>query len=248
VTVPLPMFPLGAVALPGSIVPLHIFELRYRQLARDLQRQGFLIVATSGTREFLEQNEVESGLAYKVHETERPNIVDRMINGEVTLVINTPTLAGNTARRLGSGWTFATVFRANSGQPLTPFIGSDRALNGFNAAGALPIPQRPNQLLDDVAAPNRGQDCLPGPCVAWVNPAAYALPAVNDFQVRVDKDFRITGSQRVRLSVDLFNIFNSDTTLTLRNNSSQVTPTTPWAQTLSIVRPRTVQFGIRYQF
>src|SRR5260221_2385995 len=60
------------------------------QLARDLQRQGFRIIATSGTREFLEQNEVESGLAYKVHETERPNIVDRMINGEVTVVINTP--------------------------------------------------------------------------------------------------------------------------------------------------------------
>ena len=27
------MFPLGAVALPGSLVPLHIFEPRYRQLA-----------------------------------------------------------------------------------------------------------------------------------------------------------------------------------------------------------------------
>jgi len=34
---PLPMFPLGMVAFPGSIVPLHIFEDRYRQLARDLQ-------------------------------------------------------------------------------------------------------------------------------------------------------------------------------------------------------------------
>ncbi len=32
------MFPLGAVALPGSLVPLHIFEPRYRQLARDLQQ------------------------------------------------------------------------------------------------------------------------------------------------------------------------------------------------------------------
>jgi Lon protease-like protein len=31
------MFPLGAVALPGSMVPLHIFEPRYRALARDLQ-------------------------------------------------------------------------------------------------------------------------------------------------------------------------------------------------------------------
>ena len=77
---------------------------------------------------------------------------------------------------------------------------------------------------------------------------AYSLPAVNDFQVRIDKDFNVTSGQRLRLSVDVFNIFNSDTVLTLRNNSSQVTATTPWAQTLSIVRPRTVQFGIRYQF
>ena len=38
VAVPLPMFPLGMVALPGSMVPLHIFEPRYRQMARDLQR------------------------------------------------------------------------------------------------------------------------------------------------------------------------------------------------------------------
>jgi hypothetical protein len=77
---------------------------------------------------------------------------------------------------------------------------------------------------------------------------SYALPAVNDFQIRIDKDFTITSGQRLRLSMDIFNIFNSDTTLTLRNNSSQVTATTPWAQTLSIVRPRTVQFGLRYQF
>jgi outer membrane receptor protein involved in Fe transport len=77
---------------------------------------------------------------------------------------------------------------------------------------------------------------------------AYALPAVNDFQIRIDKDLNFTANQRLRLSMDIFNIFNSDTTLTLRNNSSQVTAATPWAQTLSIVRPRTVQFGVRYQF
>ncbi|HUR77734.1 MAG TPA: LON peptidase substrate-binding domain-containing protein [Acidimicrobiales bacterium] len=37
VAVPLAMFPLGTVAFPGSYVPLHIFEPRYRQMARDLQ-------------------------------------------------------------------------------------------------------------------------------------------------------------------------------------------------------------------
>ena len=77
---------------------------------------------------------------------------------------------------------------------------------------------------------------------------AYALPAVNDFQIRLDKDFSFTAKRRVRVSLDVFNIFNSDTVLTLRNNSSQVTATTPWAQTLTIVRPRTVQIGLRYQF
>ncbi len=36
VAIPLPMFPLGAVAFPGSVVPLRVFEPRYRQLAREL--------------------------------------------------------------------------------------------------------------------------------------------------------------------------------------------------------------------
>jgi len=32
----LPLFPLGAVLCPGMVLPLHIFEERYRQLVRDL--------------------------------------------------------------------------------------------------------------------------------------------------------------------------------------------------------------------
>jgi uncharacterized protein len=32
----LPLFPLGTVLLPGLVLPLHIFEDRYRQLVRDL--------------------------------------------------------------------------------------------------------------------------------------------------------------------------------------------------------------------
>ncbi len=59
-------------------------------LARDLAHLGFQIIATMGTREFLEHHGVAAGLAWKVHENERPNIVDRLINGEVSLVINTP--------------------------------------------------------------------------------------------------------------------------------------------------------------
>src|SRR5271168_1154222 len=32
----LPLFPLGTVLYPGMILPLHIFEERYRQLVQDL--------------------------------------------------------------------------------------------------------------------------------------------------------------------------------------------------------------------
>jgi uncharacterized protein len=36
----LPLFPLGTVLFPGLLLPLHIFEERYRQLVRDLQDVG----------------------------------------------------------------------------------------------------------------------------------------------------------------------------------------------------------------
>jgi hypothetical protein len=77
---------------------------------------------------------------------------------------------------------------------------------------------------------------------------SYSLPDVNDFQVRLDKDFRFGARRRLRVSGDLLNILNSNTVLTLRNNSSQVTATTPWQQTLSVIRPRTVQLGFRFEF
>src|ERR1700722_9386239 len=32
----LPLFPLGTVLYPGLLLPLHVFEERYRQLVRDL--------------------------------------------------------------------------------------------------------------------------------------------------------------------------------------------------------------------
>ncbi len=60
------------------------------QLARELSVLGFKLIATSGTRDFLIRHGIDVGLTWKVHEIERPNIIDRMINGEVTLVINTP--------------------------------------------------------------------------------------------------------------------------------------------------------------
>jgi outer membrane receptor protein involved in Fe transport len=77
---------------------------------------------------------------------------------------------------------------------------------------------------------------------------AFTLPPTNDFQIRIDKDFNFTRTQRIRLSMDIFNVLNSATVLTLQNNVSQATAANPYGQTLTIVRPRTLQIGARYQF
>ena len=50
---------------------------------------GFKVVATSGTRQVLQENGIEAELVLKVHEG-RPHIVDSMKNQQIQLVINTP--------------------------------------------------------------------------------------------------------------------------------------------------------------
>ncbi|MCC5972237.1 MAG: carbamoyl-phosphate synthase large subunit [Pararhodobacter sp.] len=56
--------------------------------AQDLKAMGFEIVATSGTAKWLEGTGVAATPVAKVYEG-RPNIVDRMKNGDIALVLNT---------------------------------------------------------------------------------------------------------------------------------------------------------------
>jgi carbamoyl-phosphate synthase large subunit len=56
---------------------------------RRLAAEGFRVIATEGTHGFLSQNGVPVDRVPKVYENVRPNIVDRMKNGEVQLVFNT---------------------------------------------------------------------------------------------------------------------------------------------------------------
>ncbi|PCD76157.1 carbamoyl-phosphate synthase large subunit [Pseudothioclava arenosa] len=58
------------------------------EAARELIAMGFALVATRGTAKWLAENGVEAEAVNKVYEG-RPNIVDRLKNGEVQLVFNT---------------------------------------------------------------------------------------------------------------------------------------------------------------
>ena len=65
-------------------------------LATQLADLGFRLIATEGTSAVIRRAGVPVERVYKVSEGLRPHVVDKMKNGEVTLVINTPE--GRSAR------------------------------------------------------------------------------------------------------------------------------------------------------
>ncbi len=60
------------------------------EIARRFKELGFMIKATEGTHRFLAAHGIESDHILKLYEG-RPNIVDAIKNGEIQLVINTPS-------------------------------------------------------------------------------------------------------------------------------------------------------------
>ncbi len=60
------------------------------EVAQNFAKAGFDICATKGTMIYLLQNGIECERAYKVLEGHRPNIVDRIKNGDIVFVANTP--------------------------------------------------------------------------------------------------------------------------------------------------------------
>ncbi|MBT5366037.1 MAG: carbamoyl-phosphate synthase large subunit, partial [Phycisphaerae bacterium] len=64
------------------------------EVARSLVSMGFTVFTTRGTRELLTSHSVDTDLIRKISEGARPNILDKIANGEIDLIINTPTKTG----------------------------------------------------------------------------------------------------------------------------------------------------------
>jgi carbamoyl-phosphate synthase large subunit len=62
-------------------------------VAKKLEDLGFGLLATAGTHKVLSRNGIRVRKVLKIHEG-RPNVLDLMKNGEVQLMINTPTRRG----------------------------------------------------------------------------------------------------------------------------------------------------------
>jgi carbamoyl-phosphate synthase large subunit len=65
-------------------------RIRALEVAQRFSELGFALKATVGTKQFLADHGIESELILKQHEG-RPNIVDAVMNGEIQLVVNTPS-------------------------------------------------------------------------------------------------------------------------------------------------------------
>ncbi len=143
----------------------------------------------------------------------------------VTLVVNTPRFESNWARRLGTGWTLSTIYTVRTGAPFDAQLGTDNALNGFDPAGNNYVPQRPNQVLQNVYASNKGNSCSPAPCVSYLNPAAFAAPLAGtygdmgigalrapgfwEWDQTVSRQFPITEGTHLEFRAEAFNVTNS---------------------------------------
>jgi carbamoyl-phosphate synthase large subunit len=60
-------------------------------LARELATLGFQLVATPGTADLLERNDLETRRIFKITGGQRPNIIDLIKDGAVVMIINTPS-------------------------------------------------------------------------------------------------------------------------------------------------------------
>ncbi|TVR55671.1 MAG: carbamoyl-phosphate synthase large subunit [Spirochaetaceae bacterium] len=80
-------------ALPTSGTVLFSIARRdkaaFLPVVREFHDLGFSIISTEGTRAFLAESDIPATRVFKMHEG-RPNIVDRIKNREIDLIVNTP--------------------------------------------------------------------------------------------------------------------------------------------------------------
>jgi Carboxypeptidase regulatory-like domain len=145
----------------------------------------------------------------------------------LTVVVNTPRFSGKWARRLGTGWNLSTIYTLRSGPPVTSYLNpsTDNALNGLAPTGLSLIDQRPNQVLPDVYATNKGQSCAPAPCVTYLNPNAVVTPPLGtygnmgistsrapgfwEWDQAITRQFPIREAMHIEFRAEGFNLTNS---------------------------------------
>ncbi|MSR29540.1 MAG: carbamoyl-phosphate synthase large subunit [Phycisphaerales bacterium] len=91
-------------------------------IARSLLAAGFSLVCSRGTHDYLAANGIATQMIAKIAEGQRPNVVDLVRSGEISLIINTPTRKGG---QTDEGRIRASAVR--SGTPIMTTVAGARA-------------------------------------------------------------------------------------------------------------------------
>jgi carbamoyl-phosphate synthase large subunit len=151
----------SGVALPTSGgVFVSVREADKRAIVpvvRSLISMGFRVFTTGGTGEVLERHGMRPTVLQKIQAGARPNVVDLMQNGEIQLVINTPTKTG---WRTDEGRIRATAVRL--GLPMiTTATAAAQAVEAIEAKRAVDWTVWALQDLDEVSARESGRAAAP---------------------------------------------------------------------------------------
>jgi outer membrane receptor protein involved in Fe transport len=137
-----------------------------------------------------------------------------------------PTWHGSgAAGALLSGWTFAAIFTAQSGQPYSAYVSAD--INGDG---------------------NNRNDIAPG-----TKRNQYSLPAQVSLDPRIARDVPLVGAAKVQLIFEAFNLLNGDNFNSVRNtlysaSGTVLTRVSNFAQPLTSSGPRVIQLAVKLLF
>jgi carbamoyl-phosphate synthase large subunit len=92
------------------------------EIARKLREMEFTIYTSRGTGAYLAERGVETKTLHKLSEGARPTVLDVIANGEINLIINTPTKKG---AKTDEGKIRANAVRA--GIPMITTVSAARA-------------------------------------------------------------------------------------------------------------------------
>ena len=169
-----------------------------------------------------------------------------------------PWLNQGVAARILGGWQLNGIVTLQTGTPFT-VTAPDRSQTGGSHAS------RPDLIGDPFAGATQSDSAFVGNAPGfWINPAAFALPAVGtfgnvaprafhgpgmrNFDLSLFKSFAFTESIRLEFRTEFFNAFNN---VNFNNPNSSFNPanTASFGRVFSTVTdPRSIQFALKLYF
>lgn len=167
----------------------------------------------------------------------------------MTAVAETPQFAKPALRLLATGWRLAGIYRRSAGSPLDGGAGIDRALTGTPG-------QRAHQILE-----NAYGDRSAGPLTHYLNPAAFAQPALGtlgnlgrnslrgpaqwSFDLALSRIFSVREGERLEFRAEAYNVTNS---FRPTNPATNFNSLRTFGEIRNSGDPRILQFALKYVF